>query len=180
MAHPSHYDTRRLVTAAMCAALCVVLPLAFHAIPNAGPVFCPMHIPVLLCGLLCGAPLGFICGILGPVLSSVITGMPPAAYLPSMVCELAVYGLVSGLMLARLHTGKKWADLYLSLIAAMLAGRIFYGLLNALIFRAGSYSLQLWLTGAFVTALPGIVIQLLLLPAIVAALQRAQLAPARS
>ena len=90
--------TRKLVMAAMCAALGVVLPQAFHMVPNAGSVLLPMHIPVLLCGLACGWPYGLACGILAPLLSSLLTGMPPAAYLPSMLCELAAYGLVSGLM----------------------------------------------------------------------------------
>ena len=90
---------KRMVFTAVCAALCLVLPMAFHSIPNAGQVILPMHIPVLLCGLICGWPFGFICGLLGPALSSLLTGMPPAAMLPSMMVECAVYGAVSGIVL---------------------------------------------------------------------------------
>lgn len=78
---------KKLTFTAVCAALCLVLPMAFHSIPNAGTVFLPMHIPVLLCGLICGWPFGLICGIIGPFISSVITSMPPAAMLPSMMVE---------------------------------------------------------------------------------------------
>ncbi|MEG2286998.1 MAG: ECF transporter S component, partial [Ruthenibacterium sp.] len=157
--------TKKLVLAALCVALGMILPMAFHAVPNAGGIFLPMHIPVLLCGLVCGWQYGLACGVLAPLLSSLITGMPPAAFLPGMLCELAVYGLVSGLLLYYVHTGHTTADLYLALIGAMLAGRFTYGVLNAAIFRAGAYSMQLWLTAAFVTGLPGILVQLLFLPA---------------
>ena len=160
---------------ALCAALCVVLPMAFHAIPNAGSVILPMHLPVLLCGLACGPVLGVVCGILGPVLSSMITGMPPMAILPSMICELAVYGLVAGILVRLVKTGKPVLNLYISLVGAMLAGRIVYGLLNAVLFKAGAYSLPVWLTSAFVTGLPGIAMQLILVPALILVLQKAKL-----
>ena len=164
--------TRKLVLTALFLALGVVLPLALHAIPNAGSIFLPMHLPVLLCGLICGWPFGLACGVLTPLLSSLLTGMPPAAYLPSMVFELAAYGLVAGLLLRFVRTKSAAADLYIALVGAMLAGRVVYGALNALIFRAGDYSMALWLTASFVTALPGIVIQLVLIPILVAALQK--------
>lgn len=167
--------TRRLVFSAVCVALCVVLPMAFHAIPNAGSILLPMHLPVLLCGLACGPLWGVACGVLGPVLSSLLTGMPPAAYLPSMIFELAVYGLVAGLLLRMVRTARPMLNLYAALLGAMLAGRITYGVMNALLWRAGDYSLPVWLTSAFVTGLPGIVIQLALLPALVLALRRAHL-----
>ena len=87
-----------LYTSALCVALGVVLPVAFHSIPNAGSVLRPMHIPVRLCGLVCGPVYGLLSGILTPLLSSMITGMPPMAYLPSMLCELAAYGLAAGVL----------------------------------------------------------------------------------
>lgn len=166
-------QTKKMVVTAMCIALGVVLPVAFHSIPNAGSVLLPMHIPVLLAGLLCGWPYGLACGLLAPILSSLTTGMPPMAYLPSMLFELAAYGLMAGLLTNFIHTGKRIADIYIQLVGAMLAGRIVYGVLNALIFSAGKYSFAIFLSGAFITALPGIVIQLALIPAIVAILEKA-------
>ena len=165
-------QVKYLVMTALCVALGVVLPVTLHAIPNAGSILLPMHIPVLLCGLVCGPVYGLACGILAPLLSSLITSMPPMAMLPSMICELAVYGLVAGILIRVIKTRYNIANLYLSLLGAMLIGRVIYGALNSLIFRAGEYSLQLWLTGAFVTALPGIAIQLVLLPVLVLALQQ--------
>lgn len=171
--------TLSLVIAGLCVALCVVLPMAFHAVPNAGSVFSPMHIPVLLCGLICGCPLGLLCGLLGPLLSSLITGMPPQAYLPPMMVELAVYGLVTGLMMRFIRMGNLIADLFFSLITAMLIGRVAAGLARALIFAPGKLTMAAWASSYFVTSLPGIAIQLVFIPAIVIALEKAKLIPTR-
>ena len=146
------FGLKNYVIAALCVALCVVLPMAFHAIPNAGSILLPMHIPVLLCGLLCGWPLGLVCGLVG---------------------------LVSGLLMRFVRTGKLYADLYISLVGAMLVGRIIAGLARALIFSAGGYSMAVWATSYFVTGLPGIAIQLLIIPPIVLALEKARIVPTR-
>ena len=87
-----------------------------------------------------------------------------------------MYGLLAGAMIKLIKTEKPLVNLYASLLTAMIGGRIVYGLMNALIFRAGAYSIQMWMTASFVTALPGIILQLLLLPAVVYALQKAKLA----
>lgn len=170
---------KRAIITAICIALCVVLPQAFHAIPRAGMIYLPMHIPVLLCGLICGWPFGLLCGLAGPALSSIITGMPPAASLPSMMIECAIYGCAAGLLMSIVRTKNTYLDLYISLIGAMLCGRIVAGVLQALIFSAGQYSISAWTTSYFVTALPGIIIQVVLLPSIVFALMKAKLIPER-
>ena len=170
--------TKRLVMASACVALCVVLPMAFHSFPNGGRVFLPMHIPVLLCGLMCSWPYGLIVGLLGPALSSLITGMPSAAMLPSMMVECAVYGAVSGGTMCLVRTKKAWLDLYISMIAAMILGRVVAGLAKAWIFTPGTAPFA-WVTTSLVTGIPGICIQLLLIPILVTALTRAKLLPKR-
>lgn len=169
---------KKIVFTAVCIALCVVLPMAFHAIQNAGQIFLPMHIPVLLCGLMCGWPFGFICGLLGPVLSSLLTGMPPAAMLPSMMVECAAYGCVTGLMMKFVHTGKTVPDLYIGMVVAMVLGRVLAGLAKSLIFSPGTAPFA-WVTTSLVAGIPGIVIQLILIPLVVMALTRAKLLPQR-
>jgi hypothetical protein len=169
---------KSMTITALCIALCVVVPMAFHVIPNAGAVMLPMHIPVLLCGLVCGWQYGLLCGILGPLVSSVLTGMPPAAMLPGMMVECGMYGCVGGLMMEYIHTGSLYADLYISLPVAMLMGRVISGIVKALILTPG-LSFTAWATASFVTALPGISIQLILLPTLVVALTRASLIPGR-
>lgn len=165
--------TKQITFSGACVALGVLLPMVFHSIPNAGSIFLPMHIPVLLCGLVCGPLFGAVCGVLAPLISSLTTNMPPMAILPGMLCELAVYGLVSGILIRNLPFKKSAVQIYASLIPAMICGRIVSGLINGFIIQFGTYSLQIWMANSFVTALPGIVIQLILLPILVFALQKA-------
>lgn len=168
---------RKSVITAFCIALCVVLPMAFHMVQNAGKIFCPMHIPVLLCGLICGWPYGVLCGLVGPLLSTLITGMPVMSLLPPMMLELAVYGAVTGILMRIVHTKSNYVNLYISLICAMLSGRIISGIAKALIFSAGAYSFDAWITTSFITALPGIIIHLAIIPTIVITLTKARLIP---
>lgn len=169
---------KRTVLASLMVAMCVVLPLALHAVPDGGSVFLPMHIPVLICGMICGWPYGFLCGLLGPLLSCLTTGMPPLAFLPSMMTECAIYGLTTGLILKYVRTGKLYGDLYIALIAAMIAGRVVSGVAKALIFTPG-ITMRYWLLASFVTALPGIVIQLIAVPLLVGMLMKIRYLPAR-
>lgn len=171
-------NVKKLVLASVCTALCVVLPMAFHTFPGGGNVFLPMHIPVLLCGLMCTWPYGLVCGLLGPALSCLLTQMPPVAYLPSMMVECAVYGCVAGAMMQLVHTKKVYLDLYISMTTAMVAGRVVAGIAKALIFAPGT-PMFAWVTTSLVEGVPGIAIQLALLPTIVYALMRARLLPAR-
>lgn len=151
---------KNMTLTAVCIALCVVLPIAFHSIPDAGSVFLPMHIPVLICGMICGWPYGFICGLMGPLLSSALTGM------------------VSGIMLKLVHTKSTYGDLYIALVVAMLAGRVMSGIAKALIFMPG-ISMTAWITASFITALHGILIQLVFLPSVVLTLMKAKIIPVR-
>ncbi len=176
-------SVKRSCISAVCIALCYVLPLVFHAF-GAGEVFLPMHIPVLLCGLLCGAGYGAFCGIAGPVLSCVLSGMPSATGLISMVPELCVYGLASGLVLRFVHTKHTYADLYLALVAAMLLGRVAGGVAKVLFYLSGmsgmtALSMPLLASTYFVQSIPGIVIQLIILPTLVFTLMKARLIPER-
>jgi len=171
---------KKYVITAMCITLCAVLPTVFHSIPNLASIVSPMHIPALLCGLICGWPFGIACGLMGPALSSFVTGMPNMAVLPAMMVELAAYGAIAGLLMRILRTKNVYVSLYISLVTAMLAGRVLAGVVRALIFMAGEYSFALWVSSYFVTTLPGIAIQLVLIPIIYLALEKARLIPARS
>ncbi len=168
-------NIRRLTVSALCLALCVVLPLAFHILPDGGSVFSPMHIPVLICGLSCGGIWGLVCGLLGPILSSFITGMPNAAYLPSMLVELASYGFIAGLMMNFVRTGRLYADLYISLAVAMVLGRVLAGLAMGFIFARGAFSIGMWAGSYFVGSLPGIIAHLIIVPILTGALMKARL-----
>jgi len=161
----------------------IVLPMLFHIIPAGlgGRTLLPMHIPVLLAGLIAGPFYGFFAGLITPLLSSMTTGMPAAGpVLYRMMAELSVYGAVAGIAMHFIRTKRTTLDLYISLITAMILGRIVAGIVGAfMLFGGETFALGLWVAGYFTTSLPGIVLQLILIPIIVITLERAKLIPLR-
>lgn len=165
---------KRLVLAAMFLCIGFVLPLLTGQIKEIGDSLLPMHLPVLLCGVLCGGSYGLVVGITLPFLRSVFFGMPPIY--PNaiwMALELATYGLVIGILYAR-ASKKSLKRLYLSLISAMLAGRVVWGVSKALLLGLGgkAFTVAMFVTGGFVDALPGIILQLILVPLITKVIER--------
>lgn len=173
-------SVKKLTLCAVCAALCVVLPPVFHMLAL-GSILSPMHIPVLLCGLACGWPYGVFCGLAGPLLAHLVNGAPAAPMLVPMLPELAVYGLVCGLLMKAVRTGRLYADLYCALVPAMLLGRVAGGVVQAVFLTANGqpYSLALWAGAYLVKAVPGIVLHLALVPALVVLLSKTGLIPVR-
>lgn len=161
--------TQRLTLTAMLIAVGILLPFATsHAFALPGNVLLPMHIPVLLCGLLCGPLCGAVSGAVLPLLNSVLTGMPPLyPMLPIMTGELLVYGLVSGALLHHTPLRRFRFGVYPALLLAMISGRATYGLIFRILLLVNGECKALSVWGALVTGLPGIVIQLLLIPGIV-------------
>lgn len=160
----------RVVLSGFLVGLGLLLPFATaHAFGMPGTVFLPMHLPVFLIGLLCGPMYGAFGGLLVPLLSCLFTGMPPLfPMLPIMTGELFTYGLVSGLLYRKVRM-----PLYPSMLIAMLCGRLAYGLIFQALLLADNGTLKaLSVTGAFLEGIPGIVIQLILIPAIVYAVKK--------
>ncbi|MDL2257615.1 ECF transporter S component [Eubacteriales bacterium OttesenSCG-928-K08] len=161
--------TKNMTLTAALIAMGLILPTLMHMLA-AGTVLLPMHIPVIIAGLLLGAPYGALCGLILPYLSSLLTGMPPLFPTAiAMSLELCAYGTLTGW----LYRNVKWS-IYPAMIASMLGGRAISGIANAILMGiAGrAYSLEIFLTAAFVTGFPGIVIQLSCIPALVLALQK--------
>lgn len=168
---------KNMVLAAVCLALCMVLPSLTGHIPQIGSALSPMHIPVLLAGFLCGPWWAMAVGAVAPLLSFALFGRPPIFPTGVAMCfELAAYGLVSGALYARLP--KKTANIYVSLVTAMLLGRVVWGVVRAILsgVSGSAFTWAAFLSGAFVSAVPGIVVHILLIPVIVMALRRAKLA----
>lgn len=170
---------RLLTLSAMFLALGLVLPFFTGQIPQIGSMLLPMHIPVLLCGLICGWKYGLIVGAITPLLRSLLFSMPPMFPTAiAMAFELATYGAIIGWLFAT----AKWQcikSLYRCLIAAMLAGRIVWGIVSAVILGlfGDGFSFAAFLAGAITNAIPGIILQLLLIPAIMLLLDRTHLVP---
>ncbi len=161
--------THQLTLSALFLALGLILPyICAHGLGLAGTVLLPMHIPVLLCGFLCGPLYGGICGLILPVISSVLTGMPVMfPMVPIMCAELYTYGAVCGALHRYTPLGKYKFGIYVSLLCAMLSGRAAYGLVfSALLLTSNSLSAPS-VFAAVLTGLPGIVIQILIIPAAV-------------
>lgn len=166
--------TYKLVLSALFLALCLVLPILTGGIPAIGNMLLPMHIPVLLCGLICGWQYGLVVGFVAPLLRSVLFGMPPMYPVAiAMAFELAAYGLIIGLVYAAVHK-RGVAALYISLLTAMVGGRLVWGLAEVVLLgmAGNAFTLQAFLSGALLSAVPGILLQLVLIPAVMVALDR--------
>ena len=164
----------RLTLSAICLALCMVLPFLTGQIPQIGSMLSPMHIPVLLCGFACGPLWAAVVGAAAPVLRFALFGMPPLFPTGAAMCfELMTYGFVSGWLYALLP--RKRSAIYASLIGAMLAGRVVWGAVSALLLTASGkgFTWAAFAAGAFVNAIPGIALHILLIPVLVMALERA-------
>lgn len=166
-------NVKKLILAALFLAMAMVLPFLTGQIPEVGNMLCPMHIPALLCGFFCGWPWGLMVGFVAPLLRSVAFAMPPM--FPVAFCmafELATYGAVSGMLYQKL--GKKKRSIYVALLVAMVLGRLVWG--AARLVCAGldttAFGLSAFWAGAITTAIPGIIVQIVLIPVLVIALEK--------
>lgn len=174
------FNTLNVVTTAMLCAFAVVISSAMHNL--AGSVtksISPMHLPVFLAGILCGNWLGLICGACAPILGFLTSGRPafPNAMIP-MMFELATYGFASGLMrniFVKNPKTHKFASV-LALVVAMVAGRVVNGFAGGIVLAVGGAplgaSILAKLASGFTSTWVGIIVQLILVPAILFAMQK--------
>ena len=157
----------------MFLALALVLPFLTGQIPQIGSMLCPMHLPVLLCGFVCGWPWGLAVGFIAPLLRSILFGMPPMfPTAAAMAAELAAYGAVTGFLYNKLSHSLPM--LYISLLSAMISGRVLWGAVRYLLagFGETAFTFSMFAAGAVFTAIPGIILQLVLIPPTVLLLDR--------
>lgn len=178
-------STKKLVLSALLLAVALLLPSLFTGgNQELGMVLSPMHIPVLIAGFTIGAPYAAAVGALTPVLRSLLFGAPPFIPLAlAMLFEMSVYGLAAGFFFTL--SGKRLNNLYcrtyLTLACAMLAGRLVFGMAMALLLMSNGavYSMEAFISAAFIRAFPGIVLHILLIPLIIIALVKARMIPLR-
>lgn len=171
-------STKKLVLSALFLALAYLMPFLTGQIPEIGSMLLPMHLPVLICGFVCGWPYGLAVGFVAPLLRSLTLGMPPIfPTAVAMAFELAAYGAIIGICYKKLP--KKPLFLYVDLLAAMIGGRIVWGaaMMICLGIKGGAFTWSAFLSGSVLGAIPGIILQLLLVPVIVVILQKAKLIP---
>ena len=153
--------------------IALLLPQVFHQFQDFGRIFLPMHLPVILCGFICGWPWGLAVGLVAPLLSSAIFGMPMIFPIGvSMAFELAMYGAASGFLYRLLP--KKISFIYITLITSMILGRIISGTIQYLIagFKNTEFNFSAFIAGVTTIALPGIIIQIILIPLLILAFRR--------
>ena len=164
--------TKKLVWAAVFLALGLVLPFFTGQIPEIGNKLLPMHIPVLLCGFVCGWQYGLLVGFITPLFRMMLFGMPPLMTAVGMAFELAAYGAVTGILYNRMVKSK--LRIYVSLVVAMLIGRIIWGLVSVVLYgiSGAAFTWQLFLAGSLLNAIPGIIVQLIAVPALILAFEK--------
>ena len=160
-----------MILSAMFIALGIVLPFFTGQIPQIGSMLLPMHIPVLLCGLICGWQYGMVVGFITPLLRCALFSMPPFITALAMAFELMTYGFVTGILYGKC----KWkciVSLYRTILAAMVCGRLVWGFVMMFISGAAGdiFTWQMFFAGAVLNAIPGIILQLILIPAVMLAL----------
>lgn len=156
-----------ITLSALFLAIGIVLPFITGQIQQIGNMLLPMHLPVLLCGMIVGWKYGILIGFVLPILRSALFSMPPMFPTAiSMAFELATYGFVSGYLYKKFHS-KGVVSIYFALLMAMLAGRIIWGIVSMILLD--NFTWQLFISSAFIQALPGIVLQLIIIPVIMSA-----------
>ena len=168
---------KNITLSAMFLALGMILPFFTGQIRQIGNMLLPMHFPVFLCGLICGWPYGLTIGFILPLFRSFTFSMPvlfPTA--TSMAFELATYGFLSGFFYNR-SRHQCIVALYRSLVLSMLSGRLVWGMVQYILLGLSGkgFTWAMFLAGAFLNAIPGICLQLILIPAIMVTLKRAGL-----
>ena len=163
---------RRLTLSAMFLAIGIILPFFTGQIQHVGNMLLPMHLPVFLCGMICGWRYGGAVGLILPLLRSLLFGMPPMyPNAVGMAVELEVYGIVAGFIYGKLKRQSP-LTVYIALIPAMLIGRAVWGVSQIILLnvRQDAFTWQMFTAGAFFNAIPGIIIQLILIPSVMAVL----------
>lgn len=169
-------STKKIVLSGVFLALGLVMPFLTGQIPSIGSKLLPMHIPVLLCGFVCGWPYGLIVGFIVPILRSMLFTMPPMYPIAvAMAFELAAYGCVSGLLYHLLP--RKSVYTYVALVVSMISGRVVWGIVSYILFRitGAAFTWDVFMAGAFLNAIPGILIQIIIIPILVISLSKAKL-----
>ena len=163
-----------LVLAALFLTLGLLMPFLTMQIREIGNMLLPMHIPVLVCGFVCGWRYGLLVGFITPLLRSFIFTMPimfPSAV--SMAFELATYGAIVGILYYILRSSK--LRIYLSLLVAMFTGRLVWGVVMIILsgINKSTFSWQMFVGSALLNAIPGIILQLVLIPILIFTLEKA-------
>lgn len=167
---------RKLTYSALCLALAIVLPfLTRDRFRRSAQCSAPCTFRRFSADSSAGWQYGAVVGFVSPLLRMLMFGMPPVYVAIAMAFELAVYGAISGLLYRAFP--KKVTSIYLSLLTAMIAGRLIWGAVKFVMagIQHTEFSFALFLSGAVTTAIPGIILQIVLIPVLVMVAEKAKL-----
>ena len=171
----SQSPLKKSMIVCLCAALCVALPQTLRVIPGTDGIYGLIHMPVLLCAFACGAGGGVACAFLGLTVSFLVTGLPGAVMLPVLLVECIVGSLLAAFMERLLPFEKAAGDISLCFAISILLGRLTGSLVSALLFMAAGLPAAFWTGGYFLVSVPGMLIEMVLLPIVAYALVNAGL-----
>ena len=169
-------NIKNITVSGLMTALGMILPMLTGQIPEIGKALLPMHIPVFLCTLICGWKYGAAVGAVLPLLRTAVFGMPPLYPVAvAMTFELAVYGLVTGFLYFKMKRLNSLFSIYISMLTAMILGRIVWGAAEIVLLsiKGNVFTVEMFISGALVSAVPGIILQLVLIPAVMVSLEKA-------
>lgn len=163
---------KKMIQSAFFITLGLILPFLTGQIPEIGNALLPMHFPVLICGYICGWKYGLIVGLITPLFRCLIFSTPIPSIAICMSFELATYGTISGFLYQKLRNSP--LKIYISLFVSMLIGRLVWGAASIIVYGFGStrFTWQFFLTSTLFTALPGIILQIVLIPILILALEK--------
>ena len=165
-------DIKKIVLGGFFLALGIVMPFLTMQVPQIGSKLLPMHLPVLICGFVLGWKYGLLVGFVTPLLRTFMFGMPPMMTAIGMAFELATYGAITGILYKKLPKSK--VKVWVSLMAAMVVGRVVWGLVSIVLYGINqtAFTWQIFMGGAVLNAIPGIILQLVIVPVIIIALEK--------
>ena len=179
MSSDRYLHLKKLTVSSMMLALALLLPFLTGQLQAIGQMLSPMHVPVLLCGFLCGPVYGVIVGLVAAPLRFLIFGMPRMPNVLYMATELAAYGLISGLFY-NIFPKRKFFT-YLSLVLSMIGGRVAYAFMFIAINLSNAKSVEALtlpiISATVLTAWPGMIIQIVLIPTLLIVLEKAKIIP---
>ena len=171
------FSTKKMILGGLFIALAYLLPYLTGNLGPLGAMLAPMHLPVLLAGYVCGGPVALLVGFVSPLLRYLLVGMPPLITALAMSAELAAYGFFAGFFYQKLP--RKTVNIYASLLLAMLCGRVVWGVVMFILsgVTGNAFTFSIFLSGAFINAIPAIALQLIVIPLVVMGLKRTKALP---
>jgi len=165
-------SARDLSLAGLLGAAGIALPFVFHLFgPGLGRVLLPMYLPIMAAGLLVSPGLAAVVGLTTPLLSALLTGMPPLAppiaFLMSL--ELGAAAPTAGFLYRRLRFRIVGA-----ILGESIVGRLVLAAEVAVLGAAIGLNIPWWkyVGGAIGLGLPGLALQLIILPPLVVAIEK--------